>query len=53
MSRVNKRVFSNARLIMLAKRINMKEDLFEALIFLKRNGNLVGGMFNNNTYTEK
>jgi len=28
----------------------MKEDLFEALIFLKRNGDLVGmgEMFNNN-----
>ena len=34
--------------MMSAKRTSMKEDLFEALIFLKRNGELVGGMFNNN-----
>jgi hypothetical protein len=34
---------------MSAKRTSMKEDLFEALIFLKRNGDLIGGMFNNNT----
>jgi len=34
---------------MSAKRMRIKEDLFEALIFLKRNGDLVGGMFNNGT----
>ncbi|CAB4484561.1 unnamed protein product [Rhizophagus irregularis] len=45
---VSERVFSDAGLIMSAKRTSMKEDLFEALIFLKRNGELVGGMFNNN-----
>ena len=47
-SGASERVFSDAGLIMSAKRTSMKEDLFEALIFLKRNGNLVGGMFNNN-----
>jgi len=38
---------------MSTKRTSMKEDLFEALIFLKRNGNLVGvgEMFNNNYYS--
>ncbi|GET01513.1 zinc finger BED domain-containing protein 1-like [Rhizophagus clarus] len=49
MSGASERVFSDARLIMSVKRMRMKEDLFEALIFLKRNGNLVGGMFNNDT----
>ena len=29
-------------MIISAKRTRMKEDLFEALIFLKRNGELVG-----------
>ncbi|EXX69102.1 hypothetical protein RirG_099030 [Rhizophagus irregularis DAOM 197198w] len=38
----SERVFSDAGLIMSSKRTSMKEDLFEALIFLKRNGNLVG-----------
>src|SRR5271170_2944588 len=52
-SGASERVFSDAGLIMSAKRTSMKEDLFEALIFLKRNGNLVGGMFNNDTYTKK
>ena len=53
MSEASERAFSDAGLIMSAKRTSMKEDLFEALIFLKRNGNLVKRMFNNNTYTEK
>ncbi|GBC12604.1 zinc finger BED domain-containing protein 1-like [Rhizophagus irregularis DAOM 181602=DAOM 197198] len=48
-SGASERVFSDAGLIMSAKRTSMKEDLFEALIFLKRNGDLIGGMFNNNT----
>ena len=39
-------VFSDVGLIMTAKRTSMKEDLFEALIFLKRNGGIVGRMFN-------
>jgi len=47
-SGASKRVFSDAELIMSAKRTRMKEDLFEALIFLKRNGNLVNGIFDNN-----
>jgi hAT family protein len=47
-SGASERVFSDAGLIMSAKRTRMKEDLFEALIFLKRNGNLVNGMFVNN-----
>jgi len=47
-SGTSERVFSNAGLIMSAKRTQMKEDLFEALIFLKRNGNLVDGIFDNN-----
>ncbi|CAB4491270.1 unnamed protein product [Rhizophagus irregularis] len=38
----SERVFSDAGLIMSSKRTSMKEDLFEALIFLKRNGDLVG-----------
>ena len=48
-SGASERVFSDAGLIMSSKRTSMKEDLFEALIFLKRNGNLVGvgEMFNN------
>ena len=46
-SGASERVFSDAGLIMSAKRTRMKEDLFEALIFLKRNGDLTGGMFNN------
>jgi hypothetical protein len=45
-SGASERVFSDADLIMTAKRTSMKEDLFEALIFLKRNGNIVGRMFN-------
>ncbi|GES83504.1 zinc finger BED domain-containing protein 4-like [Rhizophagus clarus] len=48
-SGASERVFSDTGLIMSAKRTRMKEDLFEALIFLKRNSNLVGGMFNNDT----
>ncbi|GBC42762.2 zinc finger BED domain-containing protein 1-like [Rhizophagus irregularis DAOM 181602=DAOM 197198] len=46
----SERVFSDAGLIMSSKRTSIKADLFEALIFLKRNGNLVGvgEMFNNN-----
>ena len=53
-SGASERVFSDAGLIMSTKRTSMKEDLFEALIFLKRNGELVGGMFNNNIQkTEK
>ena len=48
-SGASERVFSDAGLIMSTKRTSMKEDLFEALIFLKRNGELVGGMFNNGT----
>ncbi|GET50019.1 zinc finger BED domain-containing protein 1-like [Rhizophagus irregularis DAOM 181602=DAOM 197198] len=49
-SGASERVFSDAGLIMSSKRTSMKADLFEALIFLKRNGNLVGvgEMFNNN-----
>jgi hypothetical protein len=49
-SGASERVFSDAGLIMSSKRTSMKTDLFEALIFLKRNGNLVGvgEMFNNN-----
>ena len=39
-------VFSDGGLIMTAKRTSMKEDLFEALVFLKRNGGIVGKMFN-------
>ena len=35
------------RLIMSAESTSMNEDLFGALIFIKRNGKLVGGMFNN------
>jgi hAT family C-terminal dimerisation region len=46
-SGASERVFSDAGLIMSAKRTRMKEDLFEALIFLKRNCDLVGGIFNN------
>ena len=46
-SSASERVFSDAGLIMSSKRTKMKEDLFEALIFLKRNGDLTGGMFNN------
>ena len=48
-SGASERVFSDAGLIMSSKRTSMKENLFEALIFLKRNGNLVGvgEMFNN------
>jgi len=45
-SGASERVFSDAGLIMSAKRTRMK-NLSEALIFLKRNGDLVGGMFNN------
>ena len=45
-SGASERVFSDAGLIMTAKRTSMKEDLFEALIFLKRNGSIVGGIFN-------
>ncbi|CAB4434032.1 unnamed protein product [Rhizophagus irregularis] len=41
-SGASERVFSDAGLIMSSKRTSMKEDLFEALIFLKRNGDLVG-----------
>ena len=53
-SGASERVFSDAGLIMSTKRTSMKEDLFETLIFLKRNGELVGGMFNNNIQkTEK
>ncbi|EXX55558.1 hypothetical protein RirG_224410 [Rhizophagus irregularis DAOM 197198w] len=48
-SGASERVFSDAGLIMSAKRTSIKEDLFEALIFLKRNGDLIGGIFNNNT----
>jgi hypothetical protein len=47
-SEASERVFSDARLIMSTKRTSMKEDLFEALIFLKKNGNLVGGMSSDN-----
>ena len=47
-SGASERVFSDAGWIMSTKRTSMKEDLFEALIFLKRNGDLVGGMFNDN-----
>ena len=47
-SGASERVFSDAELIMSAKRTRMKENLFEALIFLKRNGNLVDRMFDNN-----
>ena len=43
----SERVFSDAGLIMSAERMRIKEDLFEALIFLKRNCDLVGGIFNN------
>ena len=46
-SGASERVFSDAELIMSAKRTRIKEDLFEALIFLKRNGSLVKGMFDN------
>ncbi|CAB4410377.1 unnamed protein product [Rhizophagus irregularis] len=45
-SGASEHVFSDAGLIMTAKRTSMKEDLFEALIFLKRNGNMVDMMFN-------
>ncbi|GET53346.1 zinc finger BED domain-containing protein 1-like [Rhizophagus irregularis DAOM 181602=DAOM 197198] len=48
-SGASERVFSDAGLIMSAKRMRIKEDLFEALIFLKRNCDLVGGIFNNNS----
>lgn len=45
-SGASERVFSDAGLIMTSKRTSMKEDLFEALTFLKRNGNMVDRMFN-------
>ena len=46
-SAASERLFSDAGNIMTAKRTSMKCDLFETLIFLKRNKPIVDGMLSN------